>query len=80
MDNIQQIDDVLEKGLLLIVRPTVQQARTRLTRLRTELYSDLFHAVLAFSFGPAKCQCFLTTVVVAVYVHDMPWPISMFID
>ena len=47
MNNIQQIADAVQKGLLLIVRASVQQGRTRLTRLRNELCSDSFHAVLA---------------------------------
>ena len=47
MNNIQQIADAVQKGLLLIVRASVQQGRTRLTRLRNELYSDSIHAVLA---------------------------------
>ena len=37
MDNIQQIADAVQKGLQLIVRASVQQARTRLTGLRNEL-------------------------------------------
>ena len=50
MDNIQQIADAVQKGLELIVRASVQQGRTKLTRLRNELYSDSFesfHAVLS---------------------------------
>ena len=47
MDNIQQIADAVQTGLLLIVRASVQQGKTRLTRLRNELCSDSFHAVLA---------------------------------
>ena len=33
----------------------------RLTRLPNELYSDLFHAVLAWNCGRAKCQCCTAT-------------------
>ena len=62
MDNIQQIADALQKG-----RASVQQGRTRPTRLRTELCSDSFHAVLVLNYGPAKCQCNTTTVTVVVY-------------
>ena len=47
MDNIQQITDAVQKGLLLIVRASVQQGKTRLTSLRNELCSDSLHAVLA---------------------------------
>ena len=47
MDSMQQIADVVQTGLLPIVRASVQQGRTRLTRLRNELRSDSFHAVLA---------------------------------
>ena len=54
-DNIQQIADAMQKGLLLIVRVRVQQGRARLTRLCNELYS--FYAVLAWSYWLAKCQC-----------------------
>ena len=56
-----------KKGLLLIVRAIVQQGRTRLTHLRTELYSNSFHAMLALSCGPAKFQCCTATVTVVVY-------------
>ena len=35
----------------LVVRASVHQGTTRLTRLRNELYSDLFQAVLALSVG-----------------------------
>ena len=31
-----------------------------------ELFSDLFHAVLALICGQAKCQCYVTTVTVVV--------------
>ena len=55
MDNMQQNADAVQKGLQLIVRASVQQGRTRLRRLRIELWSDSFHAVLALSCGPAKC-------------------------
>ena len=64
MDNRQQITDAEKKGLYLIVPASVQQGRTRLTRLHTELYN----AVLAFSCGPAKC-C-ITTMTVAVFTVD----------
>ena len=37
IDNIQQIADTVQKGLLLIVRASFQQGRARLTRLRNEL-------------------------------------------
>ena len=47
MDNIQQITDAVQKGILLIVRASLQQ--TRLRRLRIELCTDSFHAVLALS-------------------------------
>ena len=40
----------------------------RLTRLRNELCSDSFHAVLAWSCGRAKCQCCIATVMVVVYI------------
>ena len=59
MDNIQQIADAVQKGLELIVRASVLQGRTRLTRLRNELFS--VHAVLAWSCGLAKCQCCAAT-------------------
>ena len=45
----------------------MQQGSTRVTRLRNELYSDSFHAVLDLSSGLAKCQCCTTTVTVVVY-------------
>ena len=70
MDNIQQIADAVEKGLQLILRASVKQGSTRLRRLRNELYSDSFHAVLALSCGLAKCQCCLTTVTVVVYCRN----------
>ena len=57
----------MQKGLQLIVRASVQQGSTRLRRLGIELYSDSFHAVLAFSCGRAKCQCCIRTVTVDVY-------------
>ena len=41
--------------LALILRTSVQQGWTRLTRLRNELYSDSFHAMLALS------QCSIST-------------------
>ena len=63
----QKITDAVQKGLQLIVWASVQQGRTRLTRLPNELYSDLFHAVLAFSCGLAKFQCCIATVTVVVY-------------
>ena len=47
MDNIQQIADAVQKGRQLIVWASVQQGRTRLTRLRNELFSNSFHAVFA---------------------------------
>ena len=47
MDSIQQIAEAVPKALTLIVRTSVQQGKTRLTRLRNELYIDSFHAVLA---------------------------------
>ena len=50
MDNIHQITDAVQKGLQLIVPASVQQGSTRQTRLRTELWNDSFHAVLAFCF------------------------------
>ena len=53
MDNIQRIADAVQKGLQLIVRASVQQGSTRLRRLRIELCSDSFHAVLALSCGRA---------------------------
>ena len=49
MDNIQQIDDAVKKGLQLIVGASVQQGSTRLKCLRIELCSDSFHAVLALA-------------------------------
>ena len=67
MDNIQQNADAVQKGLQLIVRASVQQGSTRLRRLRIELCSDSFHALLALSGGRAKCQCCITTVTVVVY-------------
>ena len=70
MDNIQQIADAVQKGLQLILRASAQQGSTRLRRLRTELYSDSFHAVLALSSGPAKYQCNITTVTVVVYAKQ----------
>ena len=42
----------------------------RLTRLRNELYSDSFHAVLAWNCGRAKCQCCAATVTVVVYMNQ----------
>ena len=51
----------------LIVQTSVQQGRARLTRLRNELCSDSFHAVLAWSCGRAKCQCCTATVTVVIY-------------
>ena len=69
MDNVQHITDAVQKGLLQIVRASVQQGRTRLTRLRNELYSDSFHAVLAWSCGQAKDQCCTATITVVVYTH-----------
>ena len=59
--------NAVQKGLLLIVRASVQQGRTRLTRLHNELYSNLFHAVLTWSCGQAKYQCWTATVTVVVY-------------
>ena len=67
MDNIQQFADAVQKGLQLIVRASVQQGSTGLRRLRIELCSDSFHAVLALSCGRAKCQCCITTLTVVVY-------------
>ena len=67
MDNIQQIADAVQKDLQLIVWASDQQGRTRLTRLRNELCSDSFHAVLALSSGQAKCQCCIATVTFVVY-------------
>ena len=64
MDKIQQIADVVQKGLQLIVWASVQQGRTRLISLRNELCSDSFHAELAWSCGRAKCQCCTATVTV----------------
>ena len=64
MDNIQQIADAVQKGLQLIIRASVQQGSTRQRRLRIELCSDSFHAVLGLSCRRAKCQCCITTVVV----------------
>ena len=69
MDNIQQIADAVQKGLQLVVRASVQQGSTRLTRLRNELYSDSFHAVLALSRGLSKCQCCAKTMMVVVYAY-----------
>ena len=70
MDNKQQIADAVQKGLQLIVRASVQQGSTRLRRLRIELCSDSFHAVLALSCGRAKFQCCVTTVTVVVYYRS----------
>ena len=67
MEKIQHIADVVQKGLQLIVWASVQQGRTRLTRLRNELCSDSFHAVLALSCGQAKCQCCIAMVTLVVY-------------
>ena len=67
MDNIQQIDDAVPIGLQLIVWASIQQGTTRLTRLRNDLYSDSFHAVLALSCGQAKCQWCIAMVTVVVY-------------
>ena len=64
---MQQIADALKKGLQLIVWVSVQQCNTRLARLRNELYSDSFHAVLALSYGRAKYQCCTATVMVVFY-------------
>ena len=64
MDDIQKIADAVQKGLYLIVRARVQQGRIRLTR--NELYSDSFHAVLAWSCGHAKYKCCTATVTVVV--------------
>ena len=55
MDNIQQIADAVQKGLQQIIRASVQQGSTRQRRLRIELCSNSFHAVLALSCGQAKC-------------------------
>ena len=66
-NNMQQIADALKKGLQLIVWVSVQQCNTRLARLRNELYSDSFHAVLALSCEWAKYQCCIATVTVDVY-------------
>ena len=81
MENIQQITDAVQKGLQLIVRACVQQVSTGLRRLRIELYSDSFHAVLALSCGRAKCQCCITTVTVVVYwehlVHQREVSLSL---
>ena len=66
MDNIQQVADAVQKGLELFVRASVQQGRTRQTRLRYELHSDSFHAVLAWTCGLAKSQCCTATVTVVV--------------
>ena len=77
MDSIQQIADAVQKALQLIVRASVTQGQgsTGLRRLRIELCSDSFHAVLALSCGRAKCQCCITTVTVVVYktlvYHDL---------
>ena len=68
-----QIADAVQKGLELIVLVSVQQGRTRLTRLRNELYSDSFHAVLAWSCGRAKCQFCTATVTVVVYKNRKVW-------
>ena len=62
MDNIQQIAD-------LIVWASVQQGSTSLTRLRNELCSDSFHAVLALNCEQAKCQCCIATLTVMVVVY-----------
>ena len=62
-----------KKGLYIIVRASVQQGSTRLRRLRIELYSDSFHAVLALSCGRAKCQYCITTVTVVVYNWKKKW-------
>ena len=67
MDNIQQIVDAVQKGLQLIVWASLQQGSTRLRRLRIELCSNSFHAVLALSCGRAKCQCCITMVTIVVY-------------
>ena len=67
MDNQYQITDAVQKGLWLVVRASVQQGTTMLTRLRNELYSDSFHAVLALSCGPVNCRCCTAKVTDAVY-------------
>ena len=36
IDNIQQIADAVQKGLLLIIRARLQQGRASLTRLSNE--------------------------------------------
>ena len=53
MDNLQQNSDVVQKGLIVIVWASVQQGST-LRRLLTELFSDSFHAVSAWSSMPVK--------------------------
>ena len=45
------IADAMQKGLPSIVGFSVQQGRTRLARLRNELYIESFHAVLAWVTG-----------------------------
>ena len=55
------------KRSIIIVRASFQQDRARLIRLRNELCSDSFHAVLAWSCGRAKWQCCTATVTVVVY-------------
>ena len=67
IDNIQQIADAVQKGLKLVVRASLQQGSARLTRLRNELCSDSFHAMLAWSCRRVKCQCCTATGTVVVY-------------
>ena len=68
MHDLQNIADAVQKGLLLILRASVQQGRNRQTHLRTELYSDSFHTVLALKCGPAKCQCCMNSMAKA-FLH-----------
>ena len=46
---------------------------TRLSRLHNELFSDSFHAVIAWISRPAKCQCCIATVTVFVYRPTVLW-------
>ena len=54
----------------VVVRVSVEQGRTRLTRLRTlrtKIFNYSFHAVLALICVPAKYQCCKAMVTVVVY-------------
>ena len=70
MDNIHHIADVVQKGLKLIVWASVQQGRTRLTRLRKELYSDSFHSrCVSLELRAVQMSMLLATVTVVVYFN-----------